>query len=49
MLTLVTAFLSLLFLLTVGVQAVVVGDSHLALIAALGAWWALSTLVRELF
>ena len=46
--TLVAAFLSLLFLLGVGIQAVIAGDSFFCLTAALGAWWALSALVREI-
>ena len=45
-----TAFLSLLFFLGIGVEAVIVSDdSFLAAVTALGAWWSLSAFVKELF
>jgi len=48
MLNTIGAFLSLLFFLSVGIQAAIVGDFFLALVTALGAWWALSSLIKEL-
>jgi len=48
MFTLITAFLSLLFFLSVGIQAVIAADSFLATITGLGAWWAISALMKEL-
>lgn len=49
MFTMFTAFLSLVFFLGIGIESAITGGDNLfALVTALGAWWSLSALVKEL-